>query len=218
MCTQTSKWLCVCVKWNNYSPTGGVMYSEHLPWGLATGTDRWTNQSARLLSQDMRGEKNSVSLFTYRLPEEMSGGNVVTNLASFPKYSKLSDFFRSVFWDTSTFRNFIVPFPFLFSDSALTSAAFWQFLGLRCHFVSCSSSPLLPSSNLPHFRLSGILRFSVHHPSICSLHPYLVSPYWWKPQQTSAPLKTSNKKIDHWVTAVWPWGQWFPLKSLCVCW
>lgn len=44
-----------------------------------------------------RGKKNSLSLFTYRLPEEMSGGNVVTNLASFPKYSKLSDFFRSVF-------------------------------------------------------------------------------------------------------------------------
>ncbi len=130
---------CVCVL-NGITTRPQVVWCicEHLPWGLATGTDRWTNQSARLLSQDMRGEKNSLSLFTYRSPEETSGGNVVTNLASFPKYS---DFFRSVFWDTSTFRNFIVPFPFLFSDSALTSAAFWQFLGLRWHFVSCSSSP-----------------------------------------------------------------------------
>lgn len=34
----------------------------------------------------MRGEKTCFSLFTYRLPEEMSGGNVVTDLARFPKY------------------------------------------------------------------------------------------------------------------------------------
>lgn len=105
---------------------------------------------------------DTVSLFTYRLPEELSCGNVITDLASFPKYfgeSKsmtlnavflksdlgsryLSDFFpRSVFWDMSTFKIFIVSFPLLFSDLALTSAVFWQFLGLRCHFVSCSSSP-----------------------------------------------------------------------------
>ncbi len=40
-----------------------------------------------MLSQDTRGEKNEfLYLLTYRLPEEMSGGNFVTDLASFPKY------------------------------------------------------------------------------------------------------------------------------------
>ncbi len=187
-----------------------------------------------MLSQDTRGEKNEfLYLLTYRLPEEMSGGNFVTEILweiqttdPEPRFSKkwlwvmvFVLFYSAQYFETRLLL-WIVLFLFLFSSVIRLwilqhSGSSWGWDVTSCLALP---SPLLPFSNLPHFRLTGILRFSLHHPSICPLHPYLISPYWWKPQQTSAPLKTSNKKIDHWVTAVWPWGQWFALKSLCVCW
>lgn len=214
---------CVCVEWNNYSPTGGVMYM----WAFALRSCHRHGQMDQPVGQTAftghkRGNK---TVFLYLLTGYLRKCQVVIDLASFPKYfgkskpqSKLSDFFPAQYFETRLLLGILL-FLFLFSSVIRLwllqrSGSSWGWDVTSCLALP---PPLLPSSNLPHFRLSGILRFSVHHPSICPLHPYLVSPYWWKPQQTSAPLKTSNKKIDPWVTAVWPWGQWFPLKSLCVC-
>jgi len=109
-------------------------------------------------------------------------------------------FLHSLFWDTSTFRNCIVPFPFLFSDSSLNFAVLWQFLGLRCHFMSCSSS-LFTSFQYPPTLQAVQHPAILHSPSLHLFTPFTSHISILMKTAANILKKTSNKKIDP--TVVW---------------